>query len=102
VKKRLIICCFFFVFHLVTLRTLLGVMFRFLGPDIAAIPALILGFPLVSSIMIFDFDGDVLPKWFQAASWPLNSLICAVGLYAILTWLARRKERKQDRSVTYQ
>jgi hypothetical protein len=51
--------------------------------------SLVVTSPVLLPLVRFDPDGDRLPKWFQVASVPLNSLVWALGLL-VLFGVAKR------------
>jgi hypothetical protein len=51
-----------------------------LWPQLANALALLLAMPALFPLIWFDPDGDRLPRWFQAVSFPLNSLVWALML----------------------
>jgi hypothetical protein len=55
--------------------------------------------PVLLPLVMFDPDGDRLPKWFQYLSVPLNSLVWGLGVLLLLglikRWGARLREMKR-------
>ncbi len=50
--------------------------------------------PLLLLLVMFDPDGDRLPKWIQFVSVPLNSLVWGIGLL-LLVYVIKRWRRSQ-------
>ena len=49
--------------------------------------------PLLLPLILFDPDGDRLPRWFQVASVPLNSLMWWAAVLLLVAFKRRRAAR---------
>ena len=55
-----------------------------------------LSMPLLLPLIHFDPDGERLPRWFQVASFPLNSATWAAGVMFIGTAIRWRRARRRQ------
>ena len=70
---------------------LLGRGFAGSGGAVERILAVAVTSPVLLPCLLYDPDGDRLPRWFQFASIPLNSLVAGLLLllaYTVIRWLA--------------
>jgi hypothetical protein len=70
---------------------LLGRGFAGSGGAVERILAIAMTSPVLLPCLLYDPDGDRLPRWFQFASIPLNSLVAGLLLlfaFTVVRWLA--------------
>lgn len=84
------------------LLTAIGIQYLFnaggaadLWARVCAIGAGLLMLPVLLPLVRMDPDGEVLPRWFQIVSLPVNSLVWAAGIL-LLAALVRRLRRRRS------
>lgn len=101
-KAKLLFLLLFVPFHSFLSLAVLGhgfnpppgghsTLFRFLSAVVTA--------PILLPLVMFDPDGERLPKWLQWLSLPMNSLIWATGVLLLGGLIKRMRVEREQRSA---